>query len=106
MFLIGSFFSSSETSVVFAKRTGLFGTNSEQQSWSGSIDVLKVPMDFAIEMISGLLYPIKGRNIGNFVPALIAVIFCIVCELTWPKLSPVRRARAFSFKAIFWAILR
>ena len=78
MFLIGRKDSNLLTSSVFAKRIGLFGAKREQQSWSGSIDALKVPIVFERAIISDLLYPIRGRNIGCSIPALIAEMFCMV----------------------------
>ena len=56
--------------------------------------VAKVPMRSACAMISDLSMPISGRNTSIGVAPAITVMFSSVCDATWPRLSPVTRARA------------
>lgn len=58
------------------------GSSSEQQSWSGSSDRLKVAILRASAMISVLSYPIRGRRIGSMTASSSAVMFARVWLLT------------------------
>ena len=84
---------------------GSAGTNNEQQSWSGKIEVSKVPSRRASLIISFLSIPINGRRIGCTAARSIIIMFSSVCEATWPRLSPVINTWEPIFAARALAIL-
>ena len=51
-------------------------------------------------MISSLSVPMSGRRIGIPTTSVVRAMFSSVCDATWPRLSPVTRARAPVFRAI------
>ena len=69
------------------------------------MEVSKVPMFLAKTIVSSLSNPASGRSIGIFTASSMAFMFPRVCEATWPIDSPVIKTKAFSFSAIFSAIL-
>ena len=67
---------------------------SVQQSWSGMIEVSKVPMRAASAVISLLSMPTNGRSTGSAAASPITARLASVCEATCPRLSPVTSASA------------
>ena len=53
------------------------------------IEMSKVPMRWAMSMISSLSSPIRGRTTGNPRSFCSARMFISVCEATWPSESPM-----------------
>ena len=79
---------------------GCLGTNSVQQSASGSMEVSKVPRRLASSVISSLSVPMSGRRTGIRAAASIVAMFSSVWEATCPRLSPVASASAPLARAI------
>ena len=92
--------SPSSTWRIVACVAGILGMKTVQQSACAWMEMSYVPMRRASAMISFLSMPMSGRSTGTVAAASTAATFSSVCDATWPRLSPVTSARAFSRRAI------
>ena len=68
------------------------------------MEVSRVPILRAMVTISSLSMPIRGWNRGRSTTAPVTAMASMVWDATWPRFSPVTRARQPWYFAIRWAM--